>query len=328
VLLPLAACRVRVAAPGFEVATADVPAESAGPVRVSLVRGSQLVVSVPSAAGEMAVRVDSDTTMFAGRDGRFDDALAAAQSPFPFESTYGEGGRTTALFRVGGDGTLAIDGLREHVRLRVALVDALGAVAARAETELRARERVTVELKPLRAPRTVKARFALPGGEPASGAAVRVAAADEDGVPVDLVADDDGGIEIAGVCAEKVRALVQHPGFAPAVSALAPAEGRPEAVVTLTRGRAVRVLVEDASGKPVEDAVVEALCTEFDEWGCGGVTVAAASCGRGVYELEGLPAGVCVVSAAGGGGRGTASAGAADAEVRVVVETEVESSGR
>jgi hypothetical protein len=329
-LLPLTGCRVRVAAPGFEVAVVQVPAGASDPVHVDLVPGAQLVVTTPSAQGAMAIRVESDTAMFTGPDGRFDDALAAAQSPFPHECSYGAGGRTIAVFSCGSGDPLAIDGLREHVRLRVSLVDALGFAAASAETELRAKERRAVELKPAREPRTVRGRVVLPGGGPAAGAAVRLAAggADAEGVPVDLVSDADGGFALEGVCADDVRALVQLAGAAPAVSLLTPAREESEAVVELAPGRSVRVFVADESGRAVEDASVDALCTEFGDWGCGGVTVSAESLGRGVYELAGLPAGACVVRAAGGGGRGTAQAGAADAEVRVIVEKGVQATDR
>jgi RNA polymerase sigma-70 factor (ECF subfamily) len=326
VLLPLTPCRIRVAAPGFDVAVADVPAGATEPVRVSLVHGRQLVVTVPPAYGEMNVRVESDTAMFTGPDGQFDSAFAHAQSPFPFECSYSAGGRMDALFSGAGGGVLAIDGLRDHVRLRVSLVDALGFVVAASETELATRERRVLELKPAREPRTIRGRVVLAAGGPAAGASVRLAAGD--GIPVDLVADDDGQFSLAGVCASGVRALVQHPGFAPAVSALEPAAGESEAVVTLREGRSVRVFVADASGRPVDDAEVDALCSEFGDWGCGGVTVAAEPEGRGVYALTGLPAGACVVRAAGGGGRGTATAGAADAEIRVVVAPAVEPSDR
>jgi hypothetical protein len=278
-------------------------------------------VTVPPAYGEMNVRLESDTAMFTGPDGQFDSAFAHAQSPFPFECSSSAGGRMDALFSGAADGTLAIDGLREHVRLRVALVDALGFVVAGSETELAARERRVLELKPAREARAVRGRVVLATGGPAAGASVRLAAGGPagDGIPVDLVADENGRFALAGVCAPDVRALVQQPGFAPAVSALEPAAGESEAVVTLREGRSVRVFVADASGRPVDDAEVDALCSEFGDWGCGGVTVAAEPQGRGVYALTGLPAGVCVVRAAGGGGRGTAQAGAADAEVRVVV---------
>lgn len=330
VLLTLAPCSIRVAAPGFEVAVADVPVETTEPLRVSLVRGAQLVVTAKSLTGEMTIRLESETAMFTGEDGAFDYALEAAQCPFPYECTYGKGGRMVAVFRGRAGESLAIDGVRDHVRIRVSLVDAVGVVVASTEAELDTRQRREVVLKPAREPRTVLGRVVLADGRSASGANVRVAAAgpDTDGVPANYVADENGRFAVEGVCAAEVRALVEHPGSAPTVSSLVPAEGQPEAVVTLTRGRSVRVFVADAAGRAVEDANVDALCPEFGDWGCGGVTVEAEAQGHGVYELAGLPAGTCVVRAAGGGGRGTAQAGAADAEVRVVVAPEVAPSDR
>src|SRR5262245_34116715 len=98
VVLPVTQCRVRIAAPGFEVAFADVPAGATDPVKISLVRGAQLVVTVPPGCGELNVRLESDAAMFTGPGGQFDPALSQAQCPFPFVSTYTAAGAMSALF--------------------------------------------------------------------------------------------------------------------------------------------------------------------------------------------------------------------------------------
>jgi RNA polymerase sigma-70 factor (ECF subfamily) len=284
----------RVGARGYE--PVDASLDAAAPVRVTLHAAARLVVSIDTGGdaigGGMTLCLRAETGMFAGAARELDEALVAAGAPSTQSTTFGPDGCTFAEFHLPSS-VIILDGLRPDVTLHVALVDAIGTVAARADVCLAAAVNTPIRLTPSLPPRPLGGIVRGPDGAPVAMAQVTVAedppATGADAAPGTVWTGPDGRFGFDAVCAARVRVLVQARGFVPVALRRGARDGG-EVAVELARGRRLLVRVIDAGGEPVSQAAVSAVCPGLENGKGSAATVQADELGDGAYAVDGLPA--------------------------------------
>jgi hypothetical protein len=246
-------------APGYAPRSVVASVGRAGPVRVGLLRGVRLDVTIDAERGGAAAEVGLRISTAEGPiwDQASTPPTRRAGRPVACRDVSSEGRKAIEIAPNAG-GKFVIPGLRPAVLYRVDAIDLLGEAIASADVVLAAQEWRDLRLRTERPSRVWHALVQSEDGRPLQGA--WMALLGRDGPRLLLETRTGGRLQVGGIWSAQVPALVTKEGFAatfePELAAGAPE--RPT-VVRLLRGRTVDLDVEHEDGTPAEVGAVQAM---------------------------------------------------------------------
>ena len=319
----------RVAAPGFAVRRAEIPAGAAEPVRIGLTRATGVVASIEVEAASPSVRLflhlHAGAPLLDGPGGAMDPIYACVGGVGPFAQATGEA-MTLAWFGIGAGRAASVPGLLPGVPFDAEVWDEAGTFHGRQSVELARGEMRALRFRIAAPPRTISGVVLNADGTPAPNVELVVADASGPGPGsfsrgVFEESAADGRFTIDGLCASRlrIRAFAEGRGNRLLRDVPLPPEGLRDLRITLAPDRKIRVRVVGDDGAVIPDAEVVLVPDAADARWFEDSPWSGEEIEPGVHAFSGVPAGVLRFAVKAGARERVAEAAADAVEVRAVV---------
>lgn len=296
--------RVHVGANGFVSAPLDVTTGAAEPIDVVLSRAAVLEVKVNGGPNlrlsTFRLDLSSPGALFDSPRGKYDEIASLTGGASAVAEGSPDGRSASIRLEARDRPQFVVSGLRSAVPVRLRLLDIVGTVHADREISLAAGERRVVVLD-VPAPRPFGGTVVDGAGNPVANACVQLSQPDvaDDWITVSgppVLTTRDGRFAFQEIRTGRLRVAVSAAGH-PVWTHLAldiPESGR-ELVVRLEPARRLRVTLRDATGAPVDDAVVHLERTAPGEDGATTSSRSGGTGSEGSWQFDDGPLGAVVV---------------------------------